>query len=64
MAYLSEAGHSVESYEHKLLQKFAAFVEQFEAKKDAPVEAPVAAPVVAAAETVVVSTASETVSAN
>jgi hypothetical protein len=45
--FLSDAGHSVEGYEHKLLQKFAAFVESFEAKQDEP--APVAetpAPVV------------------
>ena len=48
--FLSDAGHSVEGYEHKLLQKFAAFVEAFEAKQDEPapvVEAP--APVVVAA---------------
>jgi len=38
--FLSDAGHSVEGYEHKLLQKFAAFVESFEAKQDEP--APVA----------------------
>jgi len=48
--FLSDAGHSIEGYEHKLLQKFAAFVEAFEAKQNEPasvVEA--AAPVVTVA---------------
>jgi hypothetical protein len=47
--FLSDAGHSVSGYEHKLLEKFAAFVESFEAKQNEP--APVAetpTPVVAA----------------
>ena len=40
MSYLSEMGHPVSSFEHKLLEKFAAFVESFEAKQNEP--APVA----------------------
>ena len=40
VSFLSEAGHSISGYEHKLLEKFAAFVESFEAKQDEP--APVA----------------------
>ena len=46
--FLSDAGHSISGYEHKLLEKFAAFVESFEAKQNEPapvVETP--APVVA-----------------
>ena len=34
--FLSDAGHSVSGYEHKLLEKFAAFVESFEAKQNEP----------------------------
>ena len=29
VSFLSEAGHSISGYEHKLLEKFAAFVESF-----------------------------------
>jgi len=48
--FLSDAGHSVSGYEHKLLEKFAAFVESFEAKQNEPapvVEAPAPAEPVA-----------------
>jgi len=34
--FLSDAGHSISGYEHKLLEKFAAFVESFEAKQNEP----------------------------
>jgi len=34
--FLSDAGHSVSGYEHKLLEKFAAFVESFEEKQNEP----------------------------
>jgi len=37
--FLSDAGHSVSGYEHKLLEKFAAFVESFEAKQNEPAPA-------------------------
>jgi len=53
--FLSDAGHSVSGYEHKLLEKFAAFVESFEAKQNEPapvVEAPAPAePVAVVADT-------------
>jgi len=50
ITFISQAGHSVAGYEHKLLEKFAAFIE---AQENAPVvETPAPAePVAVVADT-------------
>ena len=44
ITFISQAGHSVSGYEHKLLEKFAAFIEAQENEPVAVVEAPAEAP--------------------